>query len=159
MLTGIIILVINHINHLKVMKKNIYLLFICIFCTAYTCTENTDKCHRTITFVNNSSKEVYIHGGFYPDTLGFSSLFPNPYNQPDLYRVKSGEKNSSGLTSRDCFESSVAQGRLIIYVFDAEVLATETWGAVGKYYMVLKTIHPTLEEMQRSNWTITFTEE
>jgi hypothetical protein len=128
-----------------------------LLCTANQC--NKENCHKTITFVNNSSKEVYIHGGHYPDTLGFSSLFPNPYNQPDLYRVRSGETNINGMHSRSCLDSDVSQGRLIIYVFDAEVLATETWGTVGKYYMVLKTIRPTLEDMQRSNWMITFTGE
>jgi len=138
------------------------IVFTCLLCTAYTCTKNTDTCHRTITFINNSSKEVFIHGGYvFPnvDTLKFDSSFPNPYDQPDIYRAKSGEKNSSGLTSRDCFDSDVKQSRFIVYVFDSEVLANYTWGEIGKNYMVLRTIRPTLEEMQRNNWTITFTGE
>jgi len=121
-----------------------------------------DTCNKTIHFVNNSSKEIYIHGGYiFPniDTLKFSSSFPNPYNQPDLYRVKPCEKNSNGLAKSDCQDQDVAQNRVIIYVFDAEVLANYSWGVIGRDYMVLKTYHPTLEEMQSSNWTITFTGE
>lgn len=132
------------------------IVFIWLLCTSYTCTKSTDTCHKKITFINNSSKEVYIHGGD-PDTLNFVSLFPNPYNQPDLYRVKSGEKNINGLISRNCFESAIEQGRLVVYVFDTEVLANYSWGVIGKDYMVLKTIRPTIEEMENSNWTITFT--
>jgi len=134
----------------------IIIVFIWLLCTAYTCTKNKDNCHRTITFINNSSKEVYIHGGDL-DTLNFVSLFPNPYNQPHMYRVKPGEKNTSGLTSRNCFENEIKHGIKVIFVFDSEVLANYSWGEVGKNYMVLKTIRLTLEEMERNNWTITFT--
>ena len=137
----------------------VIIMFIWLLCTAYTCKKNTDKCHTDITFINNSPIEVYIHGGVNPDTLNFSSGFPNPYNQPNLYRVKSGEKNSSGLISRNCHESEIQYGRMVVYVFDSEVLANYSWGEIGKNYMVLKTIRPTLEDMERDNWTIYFTGE
>jgi len=110
-------------------------------------------------FENNSSKDIYIHGGWSHDTLGFRRLFPNPILNAPMYKVKSDEKNTDGLRRRECLETAVAQDRLVVYVFDAEVLETVPWDTVGKYYMVLKTIHPTLEEMQNSNWTITFTGE
>jgi hypothetical protein len=146
------------------MKRiNIFILiFACLLCTASRCVRESDSCHKTINFVNNSSKEVYIHGGYlFPniDTLKFASSFPNPYNQPNLYRVKQGEKNSNGLTQRDCLDNDIKQSRVIIYVFDAEVLANYSWGVIGRDYMVLKTFRPTIEEMERSNWTITFTGE
>jgi hypothetical protein len=144
------------------MKKIIY-LFVCfifsiLFCSV-TCTENTDKCHRTITFINNSSKEVYIYmGNNYPDTLGLH--FSNPYNsQPEIYRVKPGEKNTSSIVSRSCFERRIEIGSIFVYVFDGYILATVPWDIVTRDYMVLKTIHPTIEEMQHNNWTIYFTGE
>ena len=144
------------------MKKIFYLSFIFLLFNVSTCDK--DKCHKTIAFVNNSPKEVYI--GFTIrtlDTLSFYRNFSNPHththsNNP--YRVKSGETNTDALWNRNCYEyHHVADNNMFVYVFDAEVLETVSWDTVGKYYMVLKTISPTLEEMQRSNWTITFTGE
>ena len=140
-------MIMKHVNILV-------LIIIWLACLATKCQRESDKCHKTIAFVNNSPKEVYIHGGWYPDTLGFNKLFPNPYKQPNLYKVTSNEKNTLGLGRRDCLESSVTQGIMTVYVFDAEVLETIPWDSVGKYYMVLKTIRPTIDEMQSNNWTI-----
>jgi hypothetical protein len=143
--------------------KKIYVFLIAILvgllCTANQC--NKDDCHKSITFVNNSLKEVYIHAGWYHDTLNFSSFFPNPYDQPNLYRVKSGESNNNGfgVRKKDCLENKVAQGNAFMYVFDSEVLSTISWGTVEENYMVLKTYHPTLEEMENNDWTIYFTGE
>ena len=141
--------------------KRIYFLVIILIgllCTASRCK---DDCHKKIIFVNNSSKDVYIHSGNYPDTLGFCSLFPNPNRNPHAYSVKSSESNdnAAGLGRRDCIEADVAQGRIFVYVFDAEVLANYSWDDVSRDYMVLKTYHPTLEEMESNNWTIYFTDE
>ena len=132
-------------------------ILIGLLCVAGQCSK--ENCHKTIEFVNNSSIEVYISSGWYSDTLGFCSLFPNPYNQPNLYRVKPGEKNSSGLASRSCLDGTVSRGNTFVYVFDAEVLANYTWGVIGRDYMVLKTYRPTLEEMESNDWTIYFTGE
>jgi len=145
------------------MKRIFFLLIIIIgfICTANQC--NKDDCNKKIIFVNNSSKEVYINGSdnIYPDTLNFSSWFPNPYNQPNLYRVKPGESsnNAAGMRKKDCIEEKVEQGRIFVYVFDAEVLANYSWGDIGKNYMVLKTYHPTIDDMEQNNWTIYFTDE
>jgi len=132
------------------------IILVCLLCTASRC--NKDDCHKTIKFINNSSKDVYIYDCITcSDTLAFNEKFPNPYNQPNLWKVESEGKNTWGLSRRDCYESRVSQGRVIIYVFDAEVLANYSWGVIGRDYMVLKTIRPTLEEMERSDWTVTFT--
>ena len=143
------------------MKINYYLIliFVWLLCSATTCKKV--RCHDTIHFVNNSSKDVYVVGGFCPDTLKFISWLPYPYKSspPDAYKVKSGEKNSYALSSRGCHEAEVKSGRIVVFVFDAEVLANYSWGLIGKDYMVLKTYHPTIEEMTSSNWTITYTVE
>ena len=140
--------------------KRIFLLiivFIWLLCSAYTCTRESDTCHKTINFVNKSTKEVYIQSYYTPfDTLIFSSVFSNPYNEPDLYRVKPEERNSDGLFRRGCIDDRVKQGIAVIFVFDSEILANYSWGEIGKNYMVLKTIRPTLEDMERDNWTIYF---
>lgn len=139
--------------------KRIYFLviiFVGFICTAYQCA--SDDCHKTIQFINNSQKEIYISPGSYPDT-SFYYKFPNPNRNPNIYRVKPGERNGNGLWDWDCYEYNIAHNYVIIYVFDAEVLETIPWDTIGKYYMVLKTYHPTLEEMENNNWTITYTGE
>ncbi len=136
-------------------------IFTWLLCTANTC--NKEDCRKKIIFVNNSSKDIYIEGGvnMYPDTLNFNLWFPNPNRNPQYYRVKSGESNNNiaGMRKRDCPEKMVEQGRVFIYVFDAEVLETIPWDTIGKYYMVLQTYHPSIEDMESSNWTITYTGE
>ena len=143
-------------KNIESMKRVNFLviIFIWLFCTANQC--KSDDCHKTIFFVNNSSKDIYIYKVDYPYEVLFSNLFPNPYNQPNIYMVKSGEKNSNGLQDRECIDGTIKQGNMVVYVFDAEVLANYSWGVIGRDYMVLKTIRPTLEEMQRNNWTIYF---
>ena len=142
----------SNLNNKNMKRINfIVIVLVWLSCTAIQC--ESDKCHKVITFVNKSSKEVYVYNSSNSDTSNFR--FPNPYNQPDIYKVNSGKKND--LWDRDCYESQIKQGQVIVYVFDAEVLANYSWGTVKKNYMVLKTIRPTLEEMQNNNWTIYFT--
>jgi len=146
---------------LLAMKKIFKLLFIFVFllCNATTC--DTDKCHKTIAFVNCSLRDVYISFTVRTlDTLRFYKNFSNPFSNPEACMVKIGEKNTVALRYRDCYDNFyVTDNSMFVYVFDAEVLETIPWDTVGKYYMVLKTIRPTLEEMERDNWTIYFTGE
>ena len=147
------------------MKRIIFLgiIFFCLFCAATQC--NRDDCHRTITFVNNSSKELYIsltgtsHHYSDLDSSQFNKMFNNPYNNPYQCKVEPGEVNKSHLFTRSCYEGCIPEGRVIVYVFDAELLKSFPWDTIGKYYMVLKTYRPTIEEMESSNWTITYTED
>ena len=138
------------------------IIFVWLPCTSSQCDK--EKCHKRIEFVNNSPKDIYTCT-FIPrkptDTLEFYKWFPNLARSPHQYKVKSGEKSSYALVSqrKSCFENEISVSGFVIYVFDAEVLETVPWDTVGKYYMVLRTIRPTLEEMQRNNWTITFTGE
>ena len=143
------------------MKHITILIMICIgfICTASQCKR--DDCHR-INFINNSSKDLYVRktfgrDDFELDTLNFPRMFGRP-PWPEYYSVKSGEKRSLGLGRRDCFDYWTELGNVFVYVFDAEVLATVPWDTIGKYHMVLKIYNPTIEEMERSNWTITYTE-
>ena len=146
--------------------KRVKFLFVFFIWLLFVTTQcNRDDCHRTITFVNNSSMELYIrlagtsHHYSNLDSSQFYKMFQNPYNNPYQCKVESREVNKSHLFTRDCLESWIPEGRVIVYVFDAEVLKSFPWDTIGKYYMVLKTYRPTIEEMESSNWTITYTED
>ena len=134
------------------------IIFIWLLCTTNTCN-NKENCHKIINFVNGSSKDVYIHSCHYCwDTLEFDIPGLKSFNASQL-RVKPNEKNTSGLWSVDCYEAAITQGRVIVYIIDAEILETTPRDTIVKYRMALKTIYPSVEEMRNSNWTITYTGE
>jgi hypothetical protein len=117
-------------------------------------------CHLRIKFINKSLKDVYTYRSGYgnygaPDT----SFFVPRLNLSD--KIKSNETNTYALTDRYCLEYwfEREKGGLNVFVLDAEVYETVPRDTILKYRMVLKTIHPTIEEMQNSNWTITYTGE
>ncbi len=146
------------------------LILICLLCVASTCRKERDDCHYNLWVVNNSSKGIYTglvgtSGDFYShfncDTSNFHQIFGNPYNTPHTNKIEPGEKKNIGIRPGNCIETWINGwcGAVYVYVFDAEVLETVPWDTVGKYYMVLKTIRPTIEDMQNNNWTITYTGE
>ena len=143
------------------MKKNYFIIIIslCLLLVANNCRND---CHKAIRFINNSSKDVFIENiGASPyyldyDTLDFYKILNNPIDKSYTNEVKPGEKK--GFFYR-CFDDGIENGRVSIFVFDAEILRTVPWDTIGKYYMVLKTYRPTMEEMENSNWTITYTGE
>jgi len=149
------------------MKRINILVMVCIWLMSMATQCSRYDCHNQINFVNNSAKDVYIeisgisHHYHDLDTTQFYLMFSNPYNYnpPDYFRIKSGEKGKVEIRRKNCLEGWIAQGRVFVYVFDAEVLATVPWEVVGKDYLVLKTYHINLEEMESSNWTITYTGE
>jgi hypothetical protein len=142
-----------------IMKKIslLVVIFIWLLCMASYCRKESENCHKGINFVNGSSKDVYIYSCI--DCLDAPWEFEIPslqgFNANGL-RVKPNEKNTTGLWSRYCYEDAVTQGRVVVYVFDAEILETIPRDTIIKYRMVLKTIYPTIDEMQASDWTITY---
>ena len=139
------------------MKNKNLLIVIAILwlCTASDCTRDKDDCHKRIYFINNSSKDVYID---YCEYCSDDFMVPSLTSlQANSGKVKPNEKNSS-MWSWSCLEFYVAQKEIVVYVFDAEVMESIPRDTIIKYRMVLKTIHPTIEEMERSDWTITFTD-
>ena len=140
------------------MKRISFLIFIFIgglLCIATQC-EN-EKCHKAITFVNKSSKDVYVYSSGYgndgvPDSSFFVPLILGSY-----VKVKSNEKRTRTIEKRDCLEGWLRETeyRLNVFVLDVEIYETVPRDIIQKNRMV-KTITPTLKEMQRNNWTIYF---
>ena len=134
--------------------KYVTFLFIGILFVFTTCSNDKDKdCHNAITIVNNSDKAIYYYpSSEYPDTL---SLNPNPATSGNDFRI---EKFSS---KQDEYRSCIEGKFLIIYkymyfIYDAQILETTPWDTVVKKYMILKRYELTLQDLQKSNWTITF---
>jgi hypothetical protein len=129
----------------------IIIIFLWLLCTAFNC-ENKN-CHKHIGLINNTNIDIYIKEGS-SDSSRFASEFPNPITD-DTYRVVPHTKNTTGLMRRSCHESNI-KTFISIYIFDANVLATFSWGTIEKNYMVLQRYDLTKEDLQRLNWELTY---
>jgi hypothetical protein len=140
-------------------KVNLFILIvICLLCTASKCGK--ENCHNTIEFYNNSPKDVYIS---FRNTCSQIPEFwlPDLVYDSAFYKVKSCTKDNRIVSwkRRNCFEYWLEQNCISIHILDANIVETVPIDTIIKYRMVLKTICPTLEEMQNSNWTVTYIEE
>ncbi|MCK9618285.1 MAG: hypothetical protein M0R21_10685 [Lentimicrobiaceae bacterium] len=142
--------------------KNIFIFFTCILFISSTCEREDSDCHKTIQFINNSNKSLYLMGDlYYPDTLDFiHSSSPEP--ESTIYKVYPNKNNTKALRRRVCFEDafddgmSIPSDTLMVYVFDAEIIEKIPWSSVTHYYLVLKRYDLSLQDLQRMNWTITY---
>lgn len=134
---------------------------LCIFITTLLLFSNkceSDDCHKTITFINNSDTDVYIHGsGNYPDTIGFYREFPNPIDSK-MYKVPANSTNTSALWESSCLEYWYSSKKevMMVYVFDKHVLEITPWETIGKEHLVLKRYNLSLDDLYRMNWVINY---
>jgi len=130
-------------------------ILIVILSLLVTCKNENDNCHRFILIVNDSKNAIYFHpSASYPDTL---TLYPNPTLSPESFKIEN--QSSKKDISRDCIEGIIktTQHETIMYfIYDANLLETTSWDTIVKYYMILKRYDLTIEDLQRSDWTITY---
>jgi hypothetical protein len=142
------------------MKMKLLVLIISILLLNQACGDKEENCHKTITFKNISNNSLYVVGSsFYPDTLSFIGI-PNPVLDSSHTKVLPEETNTRMLWGRDCielaFKDLIPSDTMIIYVFDTHVLETTPWVSVKANYMVLKRFDLSIENLENSNWTITY---
>ena len=144
------------------MKPMNILIILSLIMLSATCKkENTEDCHHSITVVNQSEKDIYVHEYLgYPDTVYFKHG-PNPVLSPELNKVKAGESNTNALWGRDCWEIEfenfiVPSEKIMIFIFDAQVLESTSWDTVVSNYMVLKRYDLSLEDLKQLDFTITY---
>lgn len=141
-------------------KMLITLIISSILLISIKCVDNDKNCHNTISFQNTSSKTVYVeYLGGYPDTTYFK-YEPNPVLSPEVSKALPGETNKRALESRSCWEDKfkdlIKSDTVMIYVFDAQVLESTAWDTVVKKYLILKRYDLSLQDLQKSNWTVTY---
>ena len=124
----------------------------CSLC--FGCIHDDEDSHHTITFYNNSDRDVYV--------LGWDRKYLNESNMP-IYRVwgdpwnhkvTSHSKNTEAFWDWDPYEQTLKQVEtILVFVFDAELLET------NKEYSedaVLLRKDFSLEDLQRLNWTLSY---
>jgi len=142
------------------MKMNFIVLIITILLLNQACGDKEENCHKTITFKNISNNSLYVVGStFYPDSSIYSGI-PNPVLDPTHTKVFPEETNTRVLWGRDCielaFKDLIPSDTMMVYVFDAHLLETTPWDSVKANYMVLKRFDLSIEDLENSNWIITY---
>ena len=142
------------------MKKVIFILIaLTPFLLSLTCSKNGD-CHKIISFVNNSTQSIYVGRSLsiWPDTNLYSYDY-NPLYDSLSYKINANQRSNGALQSSACYEgvmSSPKSDTIMVYVFDAQVLETTPWDTVTANNMYLKRYDLSLQDLQNSNWTITY---
>ena len=142
------------------MKNIIKILLLSLICMATKCEDKeSENCHISIRFSNNSEKDLYVR---------FYDLVHRPPNMSEIehisstvrqrYKVYTGEQDNREATHQSsCIESYFrGQDTKTLYVFDAAIVENTPWEVVAKDYLVLKRYDLTLEDLQRLDWRITY---
>jgi hypothetical protein len=117
------------------------------------CEKDNDR-HNLIEFINYSNNVLYVCADWwYPDTaLNFS----NPALSGDYYRVAANSSDDP-LRLMDTYEGRFQQfDKIMVFVFDAQVLEKTSWDSVKANYLVLKRYDLSLQALEDVNWTITY---
>lgn len=110
----------------------------------------------TITFENNSKIDLYVSMSFvFPDT---NMYFPNPFLDPSTNLVEAETISTSALrVIHGNYRSRLLDvEKLLVFVFDAEVLKTVPWDTVKANYMVSKRYDLSLDDLESMDWTIKY---
>ncbi len=136
------------------MKKIVFYSSILLISTALNCIKNTDDCHKEYTVVNNSDHDIYYKVSLrYPDTTLIYDL--NPTVDPTLYRIY--KFNNKAQFDRDCYEGwFFAVDTIMCFIFDAQTIERTPWDTIMTNYLILKRYDLSINDMQNTNWTITY---
>ena len=144
------------------MKNIIKILLLICVCITNTCgLKDSENCHHSIEFTNNSDGlldvNFTIFSYYYPDPLDISKI---PNFSEDQKNIKSNETRKN-LYTRHCMEKYLNEGEwffdtVYVYVFDATVVENTPWEVVARDYLVLKRYDLTLEDLQLLNWKISY---
>ena len=147
------------------MKNIIKILFFSWICMAVKCQDKeSENCHTSIIFSNNSEKnlrvrELFGHSIHYPDPLDITKFSYTA--EWEKCKINSGEQSNTRATNRtgcyeDTFKSENYSDMVYVYVFDAAIVENTAWDVVARDYLVLKRYDLTLADLQRLDWKITY---
>lgn len=138
------------------MKKSIFIMLVFPFLMSTTCEGESSTCHKRIILKNNTDKTLYVD--WTTDTL-FSYI--RLYDEMNI--VMPNTTDARAFSTRGCFENKFEYqsltGVISLFVLDNEVLKTVPRNEIIKNNMYLRRYDVTLEDLQRMNWTIVYSEE
>ena len=144
---------------MKIPRAILLILFPC-FLFSMTCDKkelNTNSCHHSFQFNNQSDKLLYLVISYdYPDT---GMNFQRPiFNRLTDY-ASPGKLETYVNYSDKCIEDIMlnnAYEKMSIFVFDAKLVDSTPWTQVRQNYMVLKRYDYSIDELRNCNFSIDY---
>jgi hypothetical protein len=135
--------------------KNIFLIALATLFVSCGSEKDTANCHASVTIINKSNKVIYFDGGSATPEIGY-----NPLQSGEYFKLIPEASKKDGLgRDRGCYEDLFTENNNKLYylIFDEQVLLNNTFEDIKTNDKVLKRYSFTVQEMQASNWTITYT--
>ena len=136
-------------------KMTFILISLYTISIASTCNKEDEKHHKTIRFINNTDKSIYVDGSnSYPDTL--NNQLGGVETQPQFFKVYPNTENREALHQRDFWEVefiNIPSDTLMVYVFDADLLEAHTTHVNNT---IIQRYDLSLQDLQYVNWTLTY---
>jgi hypothetical protein len=124
--------------------------------------KDTENCHYSIKFKNNTDKALFINSSSDTILQGYMDprMYPEDTNVPPYAgndKVKIGEirfvRNGKPMCIENLYKSDE---KLYIFIYDSIELGNKDWNEVKKNYMVTKRYDYTFNELQKNNFTINY---
>jgi hypothetical protein len=121
-----------------------------------SCEDPMEKWY-TIKIQNNTNKQVFVSAGCeryglysYPDTL-------LPTSEPSLLSVSPNDYNNLRSPIKwDDIIMKQPENKLSIYFFNADTLEKYEWTDIKHGYKIAERLDLSLEDLQETNWTLTY---
>jgi len=143
----------------KAMRRYLSFLFLYIILMSGQCRD-PGNCHQLINIVNNSDYDVVIsHSTFYPDSISDFGRTNDSFNPPIPAH---GTGKLRLIFDNGCMEflmkdtGTFRYGIMMLFFFDRQVYETVSRDTIVKNRMYLRKYDLTLEDLEASNWTITY---
>ncbi|OIV40341.1 hypothetical protein [Flavobacterium johnsoniae] len=131
-----------------------------------SCQEPKDSknCHYKIKFKNNTSKVLYLYTAE-DSVIPVRDIRTDPYFKPTPANAGSGTIEAgtirfTGGGKPMCVESLYPpEKQFYIFVFDSAAVSKKTWQQVVEHNSTLKRFDITVKELQRTDFTLKYSEE
>jgi hypothetical protein len=123
--------------------------------------KDTENCHHSIKFINNTEKVLFID--YSSDTI----IYSKDIRQDPFYKsvvpfagnnnIKIGEirfvSNGKPICIEDLYNPNE---KLYVFVYDSLAIGNKDWNEVKKEYLVTKRYEYTVNELRINNFTIVY---
>ena len=140
---------------MKAIFKIFLIVLVSILLQSSRCRKESDTCHKTINFVNNSSIPIYV--ARYSDTI-IPNYIISPSSDEPSHKIASNSSSILPLSNRYCWEDYLDydEGKINAFIFDANMVDSIPWDTVIENQLFIKQYNLNLRYLNNMNWEITY---
>lgn len=128
-------------------------VFLQLILMSSSCKRDSGYYDFRLKLLNKSDNAVYTcFYQSYPDTVLGSH---NPFSSDSRVEPNETFTLGRGGSWESAFKEDISQ-KLMIYVFDADVVENTPWDTIKANYLVLKRYDLTLQDIEEMDWTICY---